>query len=131
MELAGAAVGAVLGPICNLLCGCVNSKMTTTLKLRSNLDVLVKEMQSLVDRRVDVKNVKEVAEKKGYVIRAEVVTWLEDVEKFELKVNPMLNNKKKPSRCFFNCNKRYRASREVEEILEEIKRLLQAGSFDS
>uniref|UniRef100_A0A2N9G4H7 Uncharacterized protein n=1 Tax=Fagus sylvatica TaxID=28930 RepID=A0A2N9G4H7_FAGSY len=70
--------------------------------------------------------------KEGEEILGEVVTWLEDVEKLELKVNPiqeeMVNNKK-PSACFLNCNKRYRASKEVEEILEEIKRLLQAGIF--
>ncbi|GMY39437.1 disease resistance protein At4g27190-like, partial [Fagus crenata] len=106
--------------------------MTTTLNLPSNLDVLVKDMKSLVDRRVYVKNEKEAAEKEGKEIQGEVVTWLEDVEKLELKVNPiqeeMVNNKK-PSACFINCNKRYRASKEVEEILEEIKRLLQAGIF--
>ncbi|GMY31500.1 disease resistance protein At4g27190-like, partial [Fagus crenata] len=108
--------------------------MTTALNLPSNLDVLVTQMKSLVDRRVGVKNEKEEAEKEGQEIRAEVVTWLEVVEKLELKVNPiqeeMVNNKK-PSACFLNCNKRYKASKEVEEILEEIKRLLQAGSFDS
>ncbi|GMY31432.1 disease resistance protein At4g27190-like [Fagus crenata] len=133
MEVAGAAVGAVLGPICNLLCGCVSSKMTTTLNLPSNLDVLVKDMKSLVDRRVYVKNEKEAAEKEGKEILGEVVTWLEDVEKLELKVNPIqeeMVNKKKPSACFLNCNKRYRESRKVEEILEEIKRLLEeAGTF--
>jgi disease resistance protein RPS2 len=51
---------------------------------------------------------------------------LEDVEKLELKVNPiqkeMVDNKK-PSACFLNCYKRYRESKEVEDILEEIKRL--------
>uniref|UniRef100_A0A2N9G4K4 Uncharacterized protein n=1 Tax=Fagus sylvatica TaxID=28930 RepID=A0A2N9G4K4_FAGSY len=76
MEVAGAAVGAVLGPICNLLCGCVSSKMTTTLNLPSNLDVLVKDMKSLVDRRVYVKNEKEAAEKKGNVIRFYVASGI-------------------------------------------------------
>ena len=38
-------------------------------------------------------------------------------------------NDKKPSRCFFNCKKRYIASKEVEEILEDIKRLLEDGTF--
>ncbi|KAK7856999.1 disease resistance protein [Quercus suber] len=38
-------------------------------------------------------------------------------------------NDKKPSRCFFNCKKRYIDSKEVEEILEEIKRLLEDGTF--
>jgi disease resistance protein RPS2 len=132
MEVAGAAVGAVLGPICKLLCGCVSSKMTTALNLPSNLDVLVTQMKSLVDRREEVKDENEAAKKEGKEIRAQVVTWLEDVEKLELKVNPIqeeMVNKKKPSACFLNCNKRYRESRKVEEILEEIKRLLQAGIF--
>ncbi len=128
MQVAGAAVGAVLGPICNLLCGCVSSKMTTALNLPSNLDVLVTQMKSLVDRREEVKDENEAAKKEGKEIRAQVVTWLEDVEKLELKVNPIqeeMVNKKKPSACFLNCNKRYRESRKVEEILEEIKRLVE------
>uniref|UniRef100_A0A2N9HQT7 AAA+ ATPase domain-containing protein n=1 Tax=Fagus sylvatica TaxID=28930 RepID=A0A2N9HQT7_FAGSY len=132
MEVAGAAVGAVLGPICKLLCGCVSSKMTTALNLPSNLDVLVTQMKSLVDRREEVKDENEAAKKEGKEIRAQVVTWLVDVENLELKVNPIqeeMVNKKKPSACFLNCNKRYRESRKVEEILEEIKRLLQAGIF--
>ncbi|GMY10183.1 disease resistance protein At4g27190-like [Fagus crenata] len=132
MEIATAAVGAVLGPISNLLCGCVSSKMTTTLNLLSNRDIIVKNMDELVDRREEVKDETEAAVKEGKDILAQVVTWLEDVEKLELKVNPiqeeMVNNKK-PSACFLNCSKRYKASREVEEILEEIKRLLDAGSF--
>uniref|UniRef100_A0A2N9J3X1 Uncharacterized protein n=1 Tax=Fagus sylvatica TaxID=28930 RepID=A0A2N9J3X1_FAGSY len=124
MEVAGAAVGAVLGPICNLLCGCVSSKMTTTLNLPSNLDVLVKDMKSLVDRRVYVKNEKEAAEKEGKEILGEVVTWLEDVEKLELKVNPIqeeMVNKKKPSACFLNCNKRYRESRKWKKYWKRSK----------
>ncbi|GMY10182.1 putative disease resistance protein, partial [Fagus crenata] len=106
--------------------------MTTALNLPSNLDVLVTQMKSLVDRREEVKDEKEAAKKEGKEIRAQVVTWLVDVENLELKVNPIqeeMVNKKKPSACFLNYNKRYRKSRKVEEILEEIKRLLQAGIF--
>ena len=127
-DLALTVIGAVLGPICNLFCGDVSSKMTTTLNLRSNLDDMVRDMKNLMDRITEVKQKKEAAEKEGKDILPRVVTWLEDVEKLELKVNPiqeeMVNNKK-PSACFLNCSKRYRASKEVEEILEEIKRLVQ------
>ena len=55
-----------------------------------------------------------------------------DVQKLQLRVNPIqeeMVNDKKPSRCFFNCKKRYIASKDVEEILEEIKRLLEDGNF--
>nr|POF06310.1 disease resistance protein [Quercus suber] len=42
----------------------------------------------------------------------------------------MVSNKNS-SQCFLDCNKRYRKSREVEEILQEIKKLLEAGCFNS
>ncbi|GMY31492.1 disease resistance protein At4g27190-like, partial [Fagus crenata] len=123
MEVVGVAVGAVLGSISNLLCGCVSSKMTTTLNLQSNLDVMVREMKNLMDRIMEVKHKKEAAEKEGMDVLAQVITCLVDVEKLERRVN--LIQEEKPSACFLNCSKRYSASREVEEILEEIKRLVQ------
>uniref|UniRef100_A0A2N9J404 Uncharacterized protein n=1 Tax=Fagus sylvatica TaxID=28930 RepID=A0A2N9J404_FAGSY len=98
-DLALTVIGAVLGPICNIFCGGVSSKMTTTLNLRSNLDDMVRDMKNLMDRITEVKQKKEAAEKEGKDIRPQVVTLLEDVEKLELK------------------------SKEVEDILEEIKRL--------
>ncbi|XP_050244463.1 disease resistance protein At4g27190-like [Quercus robur] len=84
-------------------------------------------MKSLTDRIKEVKGETEAAEKEGNKIRSEVVTWLQDVETLQPGVDAiqgqMVNNEK-PSRCFLNCRKRYRASREVEKTLEEIKRLL-------
>ncbi|XP_065626696.1 disease resistance protein At4g27190-like [Quercus suber] len=92
-------------------------------------------MKSLADRIKDVKRETEAAEKEGNEIRAQVVTWLKDVETLQPRVNAIegqMFTNKKPSRCFLNCRKRYRASREVEEILKEIRRLLLvAGNFDS
>ncbi|GMY39442.1 disease resistance protein At4g27190-like [Fagus crenata] len=90
MELAAAALGAVLAPICNFLCGCVTSKITTTLNLRSKLDDMVKDMKSLLDRREVVKDEKEAAEREGNVIRAQVVKWLGDVEKLQPSVEQMV-----------------------------------------
>uniref|UniRef100_A0A2N9FBV4 AAA+ ATPase domain-containing protein n=1 Tax=Fagus sylvatica TaxID=28930 RepID=A0A2N9FBV4_FAGSY len=120
MDVVSAAVGAV--------CGCFCSKINTAVNLPSRLDVLVREMERLVDLREQVKLKKEAAEKEGNEIRSRVIKWLHDVEKLELRVNPIqeqMHNNKKPSACFLNCSKRYRESREVEEILEEIKRLVQ------
>ncbi|KAM3693841.1 hypothetical protein ACJW31_07G014800 [Castanea mollissima] len=135
MEVVAAAVGALLSTTSQLLCSCVSSKTNTTFNLHSNLDAVVAEMKSLTDRIEEVKRETEAAEKEGKEIRAQVVTWLEDVAKLQPRVNAiqeqMVNNKR-PSRCFLNCRKRYRASREVEETLKEIKRLLLvAASFDS
>uniref|UniRef100_A0A2N9J428 AAA+ ATPase domain-containing protein n=1 Tax=Fagus sylvatica TaxID=28930 RepID=A0A2N9J428_FAGSY len=128
MELAAAAFDAVLAPICNFLCGCVTSKITTALTLRSNLDAMDKDMKSLLDRRKEVEDEKKEAEKEGNVIRAQVVKWLDDVEKLQHSVEEMVNDKK-PSACFLNCRKRYRASKEVEKTLQDIKKLLEDGKF--
>jgi membrane protein DedA with SNARE-associated domain len=52
--IGSAVIGAVLGPICNFFCGCVSSKMTTTLNLRSNLDAKDKDYEKsygLVERK--------------------------------------------------------------------------------
>ncbi|KAL4613908.1 hypothetical protein ACB092_07G016300 [Castanea dentata] len=125
MEVVAAAVGALVTTTSQLLCSCVSSKTNTTFNLHSNLAAVEEEMKSLTDP----------AEKEGKEIRPQVVTWLKDVETLQPRVNAiqeqMVNNKR-PSRCFLNCRKRDRASREVEETLKEIKRLLLvAASFDS
>ena len=134
MEVVAAAVGALVTSTGELLCSCVCSKINITVNLQSNLVALEKEMKCLMDRRKEVKHETEIAEKVGNEIRAQVVTWLEDVEKLQLRVNPiqeeMVNNEN-TSACFLNCSKRYKASKEVEEILQEIKRLLDVGSFNS
>ncbi|XP_075674305.1 disease resistance protein At4g27190-like isoform X2 [Castanea sativa] len=135
MEVVAAAVGALVTTTSQLLCSCVSSKTNTTFNLHSNLAAVEEEMKSLTDRIEEVKRETEAAEKEGKDIRAQVVTWLKDVETLQPRVNAiqgqMVNNNR-PSRCFLNCRKRYRASREVEETLKEIKKLLLvAGSFDS
>ena len=127
MEVVGAAVGALVATTSGLLCWCVRSKIKTTFNLHSNLAAVEQGMKSLTDRIKEVKGATEAAEKEGNKIKAEVVTWLQDVETLQPGVDAiqgqMVNNKE-PSRCFLNCRKRYRASREVEKTLEEIERLL-------
>uniref|UniRef100_A0A7N2N248 AAA+ ATPase domain-containing protein n=1 Tax=Quercus lobata TaxID=97700 RepID=A0A7N2N248_QUELO len=127
MEVVGAAVGALVATTSQLLCSCVSSKTNTTFNFHSNLAAVDQEMKSLTDRIKEVKGETEAAEKQGNKITSEVVTWLQDVETLQPGVDAiqgqMVNNEK-PCRCFLNCRKRYRASREVEKTLEEIKRLL-------
>ncbi|KAL4613911.1 hypothetical protein ACB092_07G016400 [Castanea dentata] len=135
MEVVGAAVGALVATTSELLCSCVRSKINTTFNLHSNLAAVEKEMESLTVHIEVVKRETEAAEKEGKEIKAQVVIWLKDVETLQPRVNAiqgqMVNNNR-PSRCFLNCRKRYRASREVEETLKEIRRLLPvAASFDS
>ena len=127
MEVVGATVGALVATTSELLYSCVSFKTNTTFNLHSNLASVEKEMKRLMDRRKEVNPETEVAKKEANEIRDQVVTWLEEVEKLRLRVDAiqgqMVNNKE-PSQCFLNCRKRYIASSEVEEILEEIKRLL-------
>ena len=135
MEVVVAGFGALLATTSEHLCSCVYSKTNTTVNLHSNLATVEEEMRSLTDRIIEVKRETEAVEKEGNELRAQVVTWLRNVETLQPRVNAIqgqMFNNKKPSRCFLNCRKRYRASREVEETLKEINRLLLvAGSFDS
>ncbi|GMY31423.1 disease resistance protein At4g27190-like, partial [Fagus crenata] len=74
--------------------------INTVANLPSRLDVLVREMERLVDLREQVKLKKEAAEKEGNEIRSRVIKWLQDVEKLELRVDPIqeqMHNNKKPS----------------------------------
>uniref|UniRef100_A0A2N9G4V5 NB-ARC domain-containing protein n=1 Tax=Fagus sylvatica TaxID=28930 RepID=A0A2N9G4V5_FAGSY len=131
MEVVAAVVSALVTETGKLLYRCACSKISTAVNLPSNLAVLVKEMDNLMDRRMEVKDEKEVAEKEGNKIRAQVDKWLEDVDNLQLRVNPIqekMVNMKKPFACFLKCSMRCRAG-EVEAIREEIKRLLEAGSF--
>ena len=84
-------------------------------------------MKNLIDRRKEIIHETEAAKKEGSQIRAPVITWLEDVEMLQPRVNRIHENQ--PSTCFLNFSKRYKSSREVEEILDNIKRLLKAGKF--
>ncbi|GMY31325.1 putative serine/threonine-protein kinase [Fagus crenata] len=119
MEVAVTAIGALLKATGELFCCCVCSKINTTTDV--NLQI-----KNLMNRRKEVEDAMEVAEKEGYEIKAQVVKWLEDVVKLQLRVNPIQEDfilNKEPFTSFLNCK--------VEETLNEIKWLLEAGSFDS
>ncbi|KAM3746949.1 hypothetical protein ACB098_05G001600 [Castanea mollissima] len=126
MEVLASSISLVVTPA-RLLCKCVCSKINTTISVQSNLEDVEKEMKRLIDRREEIIHETEAAKKEGSRIRAPVITWLEDVEVLQPRVNRIHENQ--PSTCFLNFSKRYKGSREVEEILDNIKRLLKAGKF--
>ncbi|GMY19459.1 disease resistance protein [Fagus crenata] len=84
MEVVAAVVGALVTETGKLLCGCACSKISTAVNLPSNLAVLVKEMDNLMGRRKEVKEVEEVAGEEGNKMRAQVIKWLKDVENLQL-----------------------------------------------
>ncbi|KAM3699123.1 hypothetical protein ACJW31_05G001700 [Castanea mollissima] len=126
MEVLSSSISLVVTPA-RLLCKCVCSKINTTINVQSNLEDVEKEMKSLIDRREEILHETEAAKKEGSQIRVPVITWLEDVEVLQPRVNRIHENQ--ASTCFLNFSKRYKGSREVEEILDNIKRLLKAGKF--
>ena len=81
MEIAAVAVGALFELTTELLCCFVCSRINSPVNLQSNLDVMGREMNSLMDRSKEVIDEKEVAEKEGSEIRSQVLKWLDDVEK--------------------------------------------------
>ena len=81
MEIAAVAVGALFELTTELLCCFVCFRINSPVNLQSNLDVMGREMNSLMDRSKEVIDEKEVAEKEGNEIRSQVLKWLDDVEK--------------------------------------------------
>ena len=81
MEIAAVAVGALFELTTELLCCFVCCRINSPVNLQSNLDVMGREMNSLMDRSKEVIDEKEVAEKEGNEIRSQVLKWLDDVEK--------------------------------------------------
>ncbi|GMY32391.1 disease resistance protein At4g27190-like [Fagus crenata] len=79
MEVLAAAVGALVTGAGQILC----SKM----KLQSNHVDLEREMRSLMERRNAVEIERIRAYVQGREIRAEVVTWLKDVQKLRGRAN--------------------------------------------
>ena len=84
MEAVASSVGAMVAQPAKLLWSGVCSIINTTVNLRSNLAALCKEMKGLMDRREEVKHETEAAEKVGNEIRAQVGTWLKQVENLQL-----------------------------------------------
>ena len=117
MEVLAAAAGALATVAGQILC--------SNMKLQSNHVDLEKEMRSLMDRRHVVEFERRRADGQGQEIRAEVVTWLEDVEKLLGRTNLI----PEPPQGSLNCCKWYSANREVTKIFKEITGLLHAGSF--
>ena len=87
MEVLAVAVGALVVTPAKLLCNCVCSKINTTINVQSNLDDVEKEMKSLIDRRKEIIHETKAAKKERSQIRAPVITWLEDVEVLQPRVN--------------------------------------------
>ncbi|KAF8409496.1 hypothetical protein HHK36_005572 [Tetracentron sinense] len=131
------ALLSILGTIVvesgRILCGCVYPKINSLVKLQSNLDALKRDIKGLIDLKNSLKEELVSEGRNGKVATTQVNEWLREVEAIELTVNSIqagtITNNENLRRCCLHCSLRYRLSREVEEKLKEVERLLSAGNF--
>ncbi|KAG7994095.1 hypothetical protein I3843_01G038300, partial [Carya illinoinensis] len=127
MEVVASIVSGAVVETGRFLCGSIYSTIKNIVKGPQQLDVLEKEMKSLMALRNDAAKEMALAKREGKAIKDQAILWLEQVEELQRTINPI--QEAKSSRCFLSCSaERYRISREVPEQLKEIKRFLEVGS---
>ncbi|KAF8409545.1 hypothetical protein HHK36_005623 [Tetracentron sinense] len=130
MDCLGSFLGTIVVESGKILCGHVYHKIGSFVKFQSNCDALKREMKSLIDLKNGVKELVKSEEGNGKVPTTQVKEWLRQAEEIELGVNSIqesiTTNTENLCRCCLNCSLRCRLSREVEEKLEEVKRLTSA-----
>ncbi|KAF8370265.1 hypothetical protein HHK36_031695 [Tetracentron sinense] len=133
MDVLGSFLGTIVVEAGRILCGSVYHKIGSFVKFQSNCNALKREMESLIDLKNSLKDELTSDERNGKVAATQVQEWLRKVEEIELGVNliqaGIIPNNENLCRCCLNCSLRCRLSREVEEKLKEVKRLLSASHF--
>ncbi|KAF8409542.1 hypothetical protein HHK36_005620 [Tetracentron sinense] len=133
MDALVSIVGTIVVEAGRVLCGCEYPKINSLVKFQSNLDALKRDMKSLIDLENSLKEELVSEERNGKVATTQVNEWLREVEAIELTVNSIqagtITNNENLCRCCLNCSLCCRLSREVEEKLKEVKRLLSASHF--
>lgn len=134
MEVLASILSSAAVKTGSLLCGFIYPGFKNTIRFRSNLDTLEKDMGGLIELRNNVNQELEVAEIDGKLLRTtQVKEWLRDVEGIELKVNSLqagiTANNENFCGSFLKCTHRYRLGRQVAKMLNEIERLLEVGNF--
>ncbi|KAL5802617.1 hypothetical protein ACOSQ4_030922 [Xanthoceras sorbifolium] len=133
MEVVASITGSIVVEAGRLLCGSIYTKISNTVRIQSNINVLEKEMKNLISIRNDMRSQLAMAEKDGKLPSTEVKEWLRNVEDFMFEVGLMQEgmtaNDKKLNRCFFSCSPPCRRCRKVSRMLKEVQDLVKAASF--
>ncbi|XP_044474978.1 disease resistance protein At4g27190-like [Mangifera indica] len=133
-ELATAALETAAERVTETVCEFGSRQINYVFKYRSYMKKLKEQVKELEIRREDVKEAVEMAERQGEQIYNEVTEWLKSVEEFMERVAKLVDEEDKAKkRCFKglcpDLIKRYRLSKEAEEVAEAGAKVLEQGKF--
>ncbi|XP_044474977.1 probable disease resistance protein At4g27220 [Mangifera indica] len=133
-ELATAALETAAERVTETVCEFGSRRINYVFKYRSYMKKLKEQVKELEIRREDVKEDVEMAERQGEQIYNEVTEWLKSVEEFMEWVAKLVDDEDKAKkRCFKglcpDLIKRYRLSKEAEEVAEAGAKVLEKGKF--
>ncbi|GMN69253.1 hypothetical protein TIFTF001_038316 [Ficus carica] len=138
MEVLASILGALVAEGSRLLGGSIHSKIKYSLDFHRNHEKLEKEIKNLVDLNKDIKNQLDSALKDGRSSPTiEVKRWLREFDAFVTELESLQptiaaavdDNRFCGSTGLCRANLRSTISKQMEEMLPEAKRLLEAGSF--
>ncbi|PQQ20940.1 putative disease resistance protein [Prunus yedoensis var. nudiflora] len=90
----------------------------------SNIESLKDELKRLDDKKNDVQRSVEAAKRNGEIIKAQVESWLEDVNKIFTKVQELENEVNMQRRCLYglcpSLKSRYSLSRKAKKIAQAV-----------
>ncbi|XP_044463350.1 uncharacterized protein LOC123194258 [Mangifera indica] len=134
-ELATAALETAAERVTETVCEFGCRQINYVFKYQSYMKKLKEQVKELEIRREDVKEDVEMAERQGEQIYNEVTDWLKSVEEFMERVAKLVDDEDKAKkRCFKglcpDLIKRYRLSKEAEEVAEAGAKVLEKGNFN-
>lgn len=131
MEAVASLLGLIVVEASKLICRPVFLKVRKIVKFQSNINKLEKEMKSLLILKSSIKEAIELAERDGTSPTIRVTEWLREAEEIEIGVisiqADVAANGENLHGCHLNCRLRYRQSKEVEKMLEEVKQIQNHG----
>ncbi|XP_044471572.1 uncharacterized protein LOC123200443 isoform X4 [Mangifera indica] len=133
-ELATAAASKAAERVTETMCEFGCRHMNYVFKYQSYMKKLKEQAEDFKSRRKDVEVQAKLAERQGEEIYDEVTKWLKSVEAFMERVAKLVDDEDKAKKCCFKglCPvliKRYRLSKEAEEVMEEGAKVLEKGKF--
>ncbi|XP_044475559.1 probable disease resistance protein At4g27220 [Mangifera indica] len=133
-ELATAAASKAAERVTETVCEFGCRHINHVFKYQSCMKKLKKQVRELEIRRKDVEEDVKVAETQGEEIYNEVTEWLKSVEEFMERVAKLVDDEDEAKkRCFKglcpDLIKRYRLSKEAEEVAEACVKVLEKGKF--
>ncbi|XP_044475553.1 uncharacterized protein LOC123203298 isoform X1 [Mangifera indica] len=133
-ELATAAASKAAERVTETVCEFGCRQINYVFRYQSYMKKLKEQVKELEIRRDGVKEHVEVVERQGEEIYNEVTEWLKSVEEFMERVAKVVDDEDKAKRSCFkglcpDLIRRYRLSKEAEEVAEAGAKVLEKGKF--